>query len=268
MNEKLKNKRLFLFDIDGVIKLGNVLIDGSIQLYDAIKRVGGKSIFITNNSTKGERDYVQLFKNYGFDVDESNFITALSVAREYLKKHYGQDLIYVMGTQSLVKELQSCGLHITQNPDDDMSVVLVGYDSEMTYDKIVNVCRVLQTKDVVYLATNLDLKCPMPFGFVPDCGAITNFIEIATDRHPKFLGKPSPEMVLMSIEKTGFSKEQTLVVGDRLYTDIASGINAGVDTCVVFSGEVKKEDLKTSDIQPTFQFEDVMQLLKAWAQDK
>lgn len=257
----LKYKRLFLFDIDGVIRLGDKIIDGSIQLYDYIKKIGGKSIFITNNSTKGARDYVQTFKNYGFDVDESNFLTALTITVDYLKKHHSKDLIYVMGTNSLFEELVKNDLNATKDYNKNIKVALVGYDNELTFDKVVTTCKVLQTLDVTYLATNVDLKCPVSYGFIPDCGGIVKFIEIATDKEPKFLGKPAPEMVFKALEVTNFNKEQTLVIGDRFYTDIACGINAGVDTCAVLTGEINKDDIKTTSYKPTYIFDSVKELL-------
>ena len=264
----LKDKKLFLFDIDGVIKLGDVVVDGAIQLYDYINKIGGKSIFITNNSTKGGKDYVSYFEKLGFQVDETNFLTALTVTTEYLKKHYPNDLIHVMGTKSLVEELKKNGLRVTQEYDKNVPVVLVGYDTELTFDKVVTVCKLLQTLDVTYFATNLDLKCPVPYGFIPDCGAITSFIQIATDKEPKFLGKLAPEMVFQALSATKFKKEETLVIGDRLYTDIACGINAGVDTCAVFMGEVQEKDLETSEIQPTYKFQSVKELLEAIKSEK
>ncbi len=257
-----KNKKLFLFDIDGVIKIGDKLIDGALDLYNYINKIGGKSVFITNNSTKNTADYVKTFCEYGFEgIEKSNFVTALTVTVDYLLKNHKNDLIFVMATKSLILELKKHGLNVTDKIVEGIDVVLIGYDNELTYDKVFNVCQILQTQKVEYLATNLDLRCPMPFGFVPDCGAITNMIDYAVDRKPYFLGKPSPEMIIKSMEENGFSREQTLVVGDRLYTDIACGINAGVDTCVVLSGEAKKEDLEISDIKPTYCCKNVKELL-------
>ncbi len=257
------NKKLFLFDIDGVIRLGDTLIDGAVELYDYINNIGGKSIFITSNSTKSGRDYVDHFRELGFDVDESNFTTALTITVEYLKKHHSSDLIYVAGTESLFKELKDNNLKVTKCYDEKVTVVLVGYDTELTFEKVVTVCKLLQTLKVTYLATNVDLKCPVPYGFIPDCGGIVKFIQIATDREPKFLGKPSPDMVYKALEENKqFTKEQTLVVGDRLYTDIACGINAGVDTCAVLTGECDEEELKNTEYKPTFVFKSVKELLE------
>ena len=256
----LKDKRLFLFDIDGVIKLGDTLIDGALDLFRLIQAHHGKSVFITNNSTKSNEAYVTYFRKLGFDVHADNFITALSVTLAYLKKFHKNDLLYVVGTSLMRQALQDNQLHITTQCEDDVDVLLLGYDSELTFDKVVDACKILQTKDVTYLATNMDLVCPAPFGFVPDCGAIANFIETATGKKPTFLGKPSPEIVRMAIAASGFSPSQTVVVGDRLYTDIACGINAGVATCAVLTGEIQEKDLQASDIKPTYVFRSVKEI--------
>ena len=261
--EKLKEKRLFLFDIDGVLKLGDEIIDGSKELLKYIDEIGGLSVLITNNSTKSNTSYVEYFKKFGFEnLKANNFLTALDVTKIYLENNCKNDKIFVVGTKSMFDELQKSGFNVTDKIEDDITVLLVGYDNELTYKKIQDACNILQTKQVRYLATNVDLICPMPFGFVPDCGAIVEFIKFATQKTPKFIGKPEPDMVFESLKMSGFSKEQTMVIGDRWYTDIACGINAGVDTCVVFTGEAQKEDLKTTEFVPTYQFQSVKELLE------
>lgn len=261
--KKLKDKRLFLFDIDGVIKVGDTLIDGALDLVKYIDQIGGKSIFITNNSTKNCLTYVDSFKKYGFDVDESNFETALSVSARYLEEHHLKDKIFVMGTKSLIEELISRGLNVTTKVEQNIDVVLVAYDNELTYQKLSDACEILQTQQVTYLATNLDLRCPIDFGFVPDCGSMVDMIKTTTGKQPRFLGKPASEMVDQCLRTTNYTKEQTIVIGDRLYTDIAAGVNAGVDTCVVFTGEVQPADLQSCEYNIPYIFDNVRQLLNA-----
>ena len=260
-DSRLKKKKLFLFDIDGTIAVDETVFDGTMDLLSHIRRIGGKSIYITNNSTKSRADYVKKFQRMGIPASEEDFITASYAACRYLKEHHGNDRIYVAGTRSLVKELKKTGLHVTTDGTEPVQVVLVGYDSELTYAKLVDVCRYLMTNpDCVYLATNPDLCCPTGFGSVPDCGAICRMIACAAKRMPLYLGKPNPAIVEYSLAQTGFTKEETLVVGDRLYTDIAVGIAAGVDTAVVFTGEAKEEEIGNTEYPPTWAFESVRQL--------
>lgn len=262
--KSLKNKKCFLFDIDGTLAVGNTLFEGSAPLLNYISSIGGKSFFITNNSTKSNRDYVEKFHSqFGLSVTEDQFITSGYMTLNYLKEHYRNKLIYVLGTASYITQLQSCQLHVTDHFQNDIACVVVAYDSELTYEKLVTCCRILSTLDVPFYGTNPDLCCPIDFGFIPDCGAICNMITASVQKEPIYLGKPNPIVVEACLKNSGFSKEETLVVGDRLYTDIACGINAGVDTCVVFTGEATGKDLINSQFTPDHTFSNIMELYQA-----
>ena len=171
--------------------------------------------------------------------------------------------IFVLGTSSFVTELKKNGLTVTESPDSDIVCVVVAYDSELNYQKLINVCQVLSTMDVPYYATNPDLCCPIDFGFIPDCGAICNMIESSTGKKPIYLGKPAREVVDLCVVASGFAPEETIVVGDRMYTDILCGVNAGVDTCVLYTGEATKEEVAECSYKPSYEFETVAELLKA-----
>ena len=260
----MTKKKLFLFDIDGTLAVGDTLYDGSAKLLDYIDRIGGKSYFITNNSTKSGADYVKKFKEaFGLDSTEDQFITSGYMTIRFLKEHYADKKIYVLGTQSFLSELRKNGLRITETAEKDIDCIVAAYDSELSYAKLSETCKALLTTDVPFYGTNPDLRCPIDFGFIPDCGAICNMLTETTDKTPTYLGKPSKEVVNLCLALSGFSKEETLVVGDRLYTDIACGINGGVDTCVLFTGEAKPEDLKDTPYPPTYAFENVNELLQA-----
>jgi ribonucleotide monophosphatase NagD (HAD superfamily) len=110
---------------------------------------------------------------------------------------------------------------------------------------------------VDFIATNPDWVCPTPFGSVPDCGSVCEMLTRATGRRPKFIGKPEPEMAYLSMERTGYTKQETLLIGDRIYTDIACGVNAGVDTAFVLSGEGTRADIEKFGIAPTGIFRDI-----------
>ena len=112
-----------------------------------------------------------------------------------------------------------------------------------------------------FYGTNPDLCCPIDFGFVPDCGAICNMLTDSTGKKPVYLGKPSRQVVDLCLSLSGFSREETLVVGDRLYTDIACGINGEVDTCVVFTGEAKPEDMADTPYPADYCFANIKELL-------
>ena len=262
--EKLKKKKLFLFDIDGTLAVGDTLYEGSADLINYIDSIGGKAYYITNNSTKSGMDYVTKFRNaFQLETTEDQFVTSGYMAIRFLKEHFADKKIFVLGTSSFVAELRKNNLQVTEICEPGIDCVIVAYDSELNYNKLTEVCKVLFTMEVPFYATNPDLRCPIDFGFIPDCGAICDMITQTTDKIPTYLGKPSKEVVDLCLSLSGFSKEETLVVGDRLYTDIACGINGEVDTCVVFTGEATPEDIKETQYRPTYAFENMKELLEA-----
>lgn len=258
-------KRLFLLDIDGTICRGDALLPGAGAFLQAIRRSGGQFVFITNNATRSTAEYIRLFRALGVETDGRNYLTAAHATIRYLQDRYADKTIYALATDSFVKECRQNGLHLTTDArDKTIACVLVSYDNALTYDKIKDVCLLLTTRQVDYIATNPDLVCPVDFGFLPDCGAICHMIETATRRKPKFLGKPEPAMVLYALQAAGCTKEEALVVGDRLYTDIACGRQAGVDTALVLTGEATLTDAAASADQPTYLFPSVAELGQAF----
>ena len=140
----------------------------------------------------------------------------------------------------------------------------MGFDTELTFRKLQDVCYLLSTRgDIPYIATNPDYVCPTEFGSVPDCGSVCDMVFNATGKRPVVIGKPSPLMPELAMEKTGFSKEETAVVGDRIYTDIKSGLNAGIAGILVMSGETTREILDESPDKPDLVLEDASEILKA-----
>jgi len=262
ISHRLARKKLFLFDIDGTLAVGETLFDGSAELLRHIDRIGGKACFITNNSTLSGRDYVEKFRRaFHLETTEDQFITSGYMTLRFLSEQYANQKIFVLGTASFVGELRKNDLSITEQAEEGIACVVVAYDSELTYQKLVETCKVLSTTDVPFYATNPDLCCPIDFGFVPDCGAICNMITDSVNKRPTYLGKPSRGVIDLCLSRFGFSREETLVVGDRLYTDIACGINGEVETCVVFTGEATPADLTTTPYPADYCFSNIKELL-------
>ena len=260
--KSLKSKKLFLFDIDGTLAVGDSLLDGSRELLEYIESAGGKACFITNNSTKSSADYVRRFRDvFDLRTTEEQFVTSGYLTLKFLLENYREQKIYVLGTASFIAELRKNELTVTER-EDDIACAVVAYDSELNYEKLTQASKVLLTMDIPFYGTNPDLRCPIDFGFVPDCGAICRMLTDTTDRRPTYLGKPSPAVVELCLARFGFTREQTLVVGDRLYTDIACGINGGVDTCVLFTGEARPEDMASTEYPADYAFSNVREL---WA---
>ena len=259
----LKKKKAFLFDIDGTLSVGTTLFKGSKELLDYIEEIGGKAYYITNNSTSSTEAYIEKFAKWNIKTDASQFVTAGNVSIDYLLRNHKDDKIYVVGTASYVKELKKNCLNITESADDDCDVVLVAFDNELKYEKLYGACKLLSEKDIPFLATNPDLCCPAPFGFVPDCGSICMMIENSVNKKPVYLGKPNACVVEMCLKDGGFSKEEAIVLGDRLYTDIACGINAGVDTCALLTGETSYEEISNSSYKPDLIYENILEFFNS-----
>lgn len=256
----LKNKKLWLFDMDGTIYEENKLFTGTIELLKQITEKGGKYVFITNNSSKSIKDYIRKVNGLGIIADEHNFFTSSQATALYLHKCYPQAKVYCQGTKSLILELKEFGICVTEDIEDDVAVVLVGFDTELTSEKLRKTCYLLK-RDIPFVATNCDLRCPVEFGYIPDCGSICQMLSNATNKMPIYIGKPEPMMIEFAMAKLGFSKDETVVVGDRLYTDIASGNNSGVTSLCVLTGEATVEDINASTDKPTFTFKSVEEIV-------
>lgn len=255
--DELLKKKLFLFDMDGTIYEEDRIFDGTIDLLNLIKDRGGKSIFITNNSSKSVVDYIKKVRRMGIDASEEDFFTSAQATALFFQKKYKKDLIYCQGTRSLITELKSKGLNVTEDIEPGIKVVLTGFDTELNFDKLRKTCEILTKMDVDYYATNPDLVCPVSFGFVPDNGSVAVMIKNATGKYPVFIGKPETMMVDIVCEKEGVSKDEAVIIGDRLYTDIQTGINAGMSNICVLTGEATLKDIEEGDIKPMYVFESV-----------
>mgnify|MGYP000488789770 CR=1 FL=1 len=241
----LGEKKLFLLDIDGTICKGNQLIEGAAKFLKDIKENGGQYVFITNNATRSVEDYIRFFQRLGIHTEYTNFLTASYAMIDYLKKHHDGELIYVLGTKSFIRELKKNKIRVTTDcEDEEITCVVISYDNQLTYEKLTDTCKLLSTKKVDYLATNPDYVCPIEFGYVPDCGAICEMLAHAVKRMPHFIGKPEPDIAELALRRNNYRKEETVIVGDRLYTDILCGYNAGIDTVLVLTGEATEEEEK------------------------
>ncbi len=263
---ELGEKKLWLLDMDGTIYMEDRIFDGTLDLLRAIRERGGSYVFITNNSSKSVTDYLKKLRGMGIPAGEEDFFTSAQAAVLLLKQRYPGARVYCQGTESLVRELRAAGIRVTTELE-PVDLVLTGFDTELSMEKLRRTCQILtEQKHVAYYATNPDLVCPVSFGYVPDCGSMSIMIRNATGREPVFIGKPQPTMVRIVMEKLGRAPAETVVVGDRVYTDVASGVRAGVDTIGVLSGEATLEDFTHTDTPPTWLFENVREIWRAYTE--
>lgn len=278
MNISLRKKHFWLLDMDGTIYLDDQLFTGTQQFLTEIRRRGDRYLFLTNNSSRGVESYVAKMQRLGVVAAPEDFLTSVDATITFLRFHWGEKAIqekkiYLLGTASFRAQMEAAGFFLTEAPEDDVDLVLIGFDRELTYRKLEDACRLLRRKkaahkavgadetwQVEYIATNPDWVCPTAWGYVPDCGAMCQMLEHATGRKPRVIGKPQPEMVLMAMKRYGYTKEETVLIGDRLYTDIACGQRAGIDTIFVLSGEGTRADLRKSNVQPTYILENIQEI--------
>ena len=259
---ELKDITLFLLDMDGTVNLGYDPIDGAKEFLCTLKEQGKNFIFLTNNSSKSASDYVDKMRSLGFPCENENVFTLGMAAGMFLEENKKGSKVYVCGTQSLKNELKNYDVDMSETGE-DADTVLLGYDTELDYKKIRTVCDLLDG-GADYYATNIDMVCPIEGGrYLPDCGSFADMFEQAVKRRPRFLGKPDRTMIDIIAKAQGVPYENIAMVGDRIYTDVKTGINAGVTSVLVLSGETTLEDYKKSDVKPDYILSSVKDILEA-----
>ncbi len=264
---KFSDIRLFLFDMDGTLYLGYDLFPFTKPLLDEIRAQGKTYLFMTNNSSRSVDDYVKKMERLGIPAVYDDFITSSQATAAYLNENHPGLNFYVCGTASFKAELAATGVRVSDTYSDAIEGVVMGYDTELTYQKLDDVSKLLTLHpDLPYIAANPDFVCPTEYGYVPDCGSVCGMIYNATGKMPHYIGKPRPEMPLAAVDRIAkkdplVTKDTTLVVGDRVYTDIACGVHAGIHSLLVLSGESTMDDVAKSDVKPEFILQDCGELL-------
>ena len=261
----LKDKKMFMLDMDGTIYNENTLIPGALEFFHLLQERGVGYTFMTNNSSKGKKTYVEKLHKMGIACTEENIASSVNATVNFLNNKKPGAKLYLVGTESLKNELLAEGFDVVpldyRKPD--MDFVLVGFDTELNYDKIVGACWYI-SRGYEYIATNCDMRCPvLDNKFIPDCGAINGMLEAATGRKPIYLGKPDRFLVDYVREKWNLNCDEIATVGDRLYTDIAVGINAGVDSICVLTGEATPDEINATEFKPTYVFDSIKDLYEA-----
>lgn len=253
----LKGIECFALDMDGTVYLGEQWIEGAREFLAYIEGIGKKYVFLTNNSSKNPGVYVEKLRRMGLEAGPEKIITSGQAAISYLKKHYAGKRVFLLGTPMLQEEFAQEGIVLEKEKPD---VVVTAFDTTLDYRKMRKVCELVRA-GLPYLATHPDYNCPTEKGFIPDAGAIHAFIHASAGRYPdRIIGKPNGDIVDYLLERTGASREKTVMVGDRLYTDIAAGAHNGLKTVLVLSGEASLEDVERSEVKPDLIFDSVKEL--------
>lgn len=241
----LKDKELYIFDMDGTIYLGFQVFPFAIRFIDHLRAAGKRVLFFTNNASHTTEYYVNKLQKLGFSPKPSEIMTSGDVTVEYLKRHRKGKSVYLVGTDELVENFRQSGIKMLKGNEERADIVVTSFDTTLTYEKLDNACRLVRG-GAEYLSTHPDFNCPTETGFIPDSGAIAAFVTASTGKTPTYFGKPYKETIEMICEATGYTCGEMCIFGDRLYTDIAVGKRHGVTAVLVLSGETKWEDVEKS----------------------
>jgi len=254
---KLKNCKLFLFDMDGTLYLGDNVYDGAIDLMEDLPNLGKKYIYLTNNSSRAGTDYITRLNRLGFPCLAENVFTSGMATGMYLTQNHPGCKVYLVGTQAFRRELLSYGVELVEEGAD---VVVVGFDTELVYEKLDKACHFLR-RGATFIAANPDWVCPMPHDEVlPDCGSICALLTASSGVKPNYIGKPNRNMIDVISKMTGIPNEEICAVGDRLYTDIAVAQNAGSVSVLVLSGETDMSMVDAAERKPDYILPSVKEL--------
>lgn len=257
-NSPLTEVRCFLLDLDGTFYLGEKLFDGALQFIDLLDQQGCDYLFLTNNSSKNSQQYVEKFARLGLPISRNKIMTSGEATAMYVRRQKPDARVYVVGTTSLENEFREQGFVLTE---DTPGFAVLGFDTTLTYAKLWKLCDLVRA-GVPYIATHPDYNCPTETGFMPDVGAMISFVKASTGRDPDLVvGKPNSLFVEYAAERMGIPVSSMCMIGDRLYTDIALGANAGIPTILVLSGETQLHEVTGSPYQPTYVFQNIQTLV-------
>ena len=265
--DKLKNVKLFLFDMDGTLYLGDNVYEGAVALMEDLPALGRKYIYLTNNSSRAGVDYITRLRRLGFPCEAENVFTSGMATGMYLNQRHPGAKVYLAGTKAFYRELVSYGIDLVNDENghtdaDTVDVVVQGFDTELVYEKLDRACHFLR-RGAKFIAANPDWVCPMPNDEVlPDCGSICALLTASSGVAPTYIGKPNRNMIDVISEMTGIPNENICAVGDRLYTDIAVAQNAGAVSVLVLSGETDIAMVEAAERKPDYVLADVHELHK------
>ncbi len=266
----LGDKELFVFDMDGTIYLGSRIFPEAREFILRLRENGRRVLFFTNNASRSDCVYYERLGKLGFDVRPGEVMTSADVTAAYLNDNMPGQSVYAIGTRELLRTLREKGIKLICDDDGNVGdfdgvpdIVLSSFDIELTYKKIYLGCNYI-ANGAQFFSTHPDLNCPEDVGFLPDSGAICAMITASTGVSPVYFGKPAAVCAEMISSATGVGKEHIVMLGDRLYTDIATARRAGMTALLVMTGETTSEML--AEDLPADQTPDIVAPDMAWVE--
>lgn len=258
MVDKIRSKKGFICDMDGVIYHGNKLLPGVKEFVEWLVKEQKPFLFLTNSSERTPMEIREKLSRLGVEVDEKVFYTSALATAAFISAQKPNGSAYIIGEAGLINAMYNAG-YTMNNIDPDY--VIVGDTHSYSFDKIAHAVN-LVIKGAKLIGTNPDTTGPVEDGIIPATKALVAPIEIATGKKAYFIGKPNPLMMRIALKKIGCSTEETVIIGDRMDTDIIAGIESEIDTCLVLSGITTREMISNYPYSPDFVLSGVCDIVK------
>jgi HAD superfamily hydrolase (TIGR01450 family) len=259
MTQFIPGLKALILDIDGVIWRGDQPLGDLPRIFAEFKHRGYQTVLATNNATLSDDQYLLKLSKLGVELEEWQIISSPDVAANYLRKKYPDGgPVFSVGEAGMIDTLAKFGFY--QDSKDALAVV-AGLDRQVTYEKLARATLLIRS-GAMFVGTNADRTLPMPEGLFPGAGSILAALEVATDVQPVVVGKPEPEIYLFALERLKATPVETLIVGDRLDTDITGAQKIGCHTALLLSGVAKEVDAKSWRPAPDIIAPDLTSLLE------
>ncbi|MFP3903275.1 MAG: HAD-IIA family hydrolase [Armatimonadota bacterium] len=252
----------YIFDLDGTIYLGDRLIPGAAEIIMTVRNSGAGVMFVTNKPIDTRENYAAKLHKLGIPTEPEEVMTSPWALAHYIEANHDSPRCFVLGEQPVIEPLEAVGCTIVTQAD-DTDIVVVSWDRNLTYTKFDEAFQALR-QGAKFYATNPDVTCPVPGGEVADAGANIAGLTACSKRQPDVIaGKPRPTLARAAMEQMGTGPSETVLVGDRLQTDMQCGRNAGCDTALVLTGVSGPDDVKDlpNDERPTHIIKSVRDLV-------
>lgn len=240
-------KKNYLIDMDGVLVSGKTMIPGADTFINSLKNSDTKFLVLTNNSIYTPVDLAHRLKMTGLEIDESQIFTSAMATAAFMKSQKETGFAFVIGESGLNLAIHKAGFILTGEQSD---YVVLGETFDYNFHQVTKAVRLI-LGGAAFLATNPDPTGPSEAGIVPACGAMAALIEKASGRSPFYCGKPNPFMMRSALNYLGVHSENTVMIGDRMDTDIVAGLQSGMETILVLSGVTTKEIVEEFPFRPT-----------------
>jgi NagD protein len=246
----------FLIDMDGVLVKGKQIIPGADRFIARLQELGREYLLLTNNSLYTPRDLAHRLQTVGMEIPTERLFTSAMATADFLQSQRPEGTAFVVGASGLTQAIHEIGYVIT---DVDPDYVVLGETEGYNFETVTKAIRLVEA-GARFIATNPDVSGPSEAGTVPGCGAMAALIEKASGKAPLYVGKPNPLMMRSALNYLDVHSEDTVMVGDRMDTDIVAGVESGMRTILVLTGVTRREDIDRFPYRPTWVLESVAEI--------